>query len=226
MHDTVLHTVEMPSRRIVNVVDRCSLLACVLLVPGLWTLALLFMVSRTSTAHILFPTVSELLEEWPYITPLFFGAGLSSLFIAIVLVSTDWQLSLAYLSMVSAWGVVGTSNGANVSQLEYFHVVFTSLLFITSFALLYVCSRSVPSRISAFAALVTAIAASIAIPLLTPASDASNAAYEVLGVSELLYVAIYVGSMRQWVKSFLYSIEPPTTPNPTHPKPFFIIDDF
>jgi hypothetical protein len=183
----------MSSRRTVTVIDRSSAWGYVLLVPGLWTLAILFMMGRTSNSPILFPTVSELLEDWPYITPLFFGAGLSSLFISIVLVSTDWQLLLAYLSMVSAWGVVGTSNSG------YFHMVFTSLLFICSFTLLYLCNRSTLQCIIAFTLLISATGASIAIRFLASDSDASNTAYQVLGVSELLYLSIYVWCIRQWV---------------------------
>lgn len=92
--------------------------------------------------HDVPPTVTSMIERWPYVSCFVLGLGATNLFTCLIMVSylcDRPHLTLyVYGCIVSLWGVFGTSASDLSSYLDQVHSVFTCLL-------LFFCTWAVAS---------------------------------------------------------------------------------
>jgi hypothetical protein len=203
---------------IILMINRFSASASILLAPGMGMLMFAFVASgaaihpRVYCDHfdtvgqnyrVSFPTISQIFEYWPYAAPLLVGIGISNLFIAVILkcsISENKYYTtplMAYLSMLSMWGVVGTSMRGHVTWIKYLHAAFTALLFFNSFTLLWYSVNTQQSRtfsqqniliILSMVSLCVCVISGILGPFFVNGSHAYYIAYQCLAVGELSYI--------------------------------------
>jgi hypothetical protein len=92
--------------------------------------------------HDVPPTITSMIERWPYVSCFVLGLGATNLFTCLIMVSyfcNRPHLTLyVYACIISLWGVFGTSASDLSSYLDHVHSVFTCLL-------LFFCTWAVAS---------------------------------------------------------------------------------
>jgi uncharacterized membrane protein len=200
--------------------------ACILLAPGVGILMIAFVATSASVQprvycgdldtlglsyRVTFPTISQIFEYWPYVAPVVVGSGTSCLFTAVLLSTLLqhpdrlWRPLMAFLAMVSMWGVVGTSLRGEVGWVEDLHIFWTACLFFTSFALLVVSIEPQRPRqrdtisllVVSATSLVMCVACSIVGSYFTAGSSPYYVAYELLAVGELIYIFSFIIGMHR-----------------------------
>lgn len=77
-------------------------------------------------------TVSNTIEHWPYAMTLVFGVGSSNIFICVFvaaqLANDPTLIVIGYISFLSVWAVVGTSEDGGNRAIEYLHYVFATVM--------------------------------------------------------------------------------------------------